>query len=416
MREIRRLNKSHIDAYSSIAFNAYPSFKDLSDQGIREYKENLLRIMQTDPQVSFYGMFEGEKLIAVMRLFDFTMNLFGKMVASSGAGYLGVHLMHKKDKCAKEMMEFYEDFYRSKGIPIGLLLPFRPDFYKKMGYGIGSKMNQYRIDSSRIPSFYGPSDLRYVDGDDINKLIQCHTRVARKGHGMIMKIKDEIRNLKNDPYIKIIGHYDEEDNITGYLAFKFENAKDNNYTINNINIMELIYEDTDVLKKLLGFLRKQEDQVSLVIFNTQDEYFHYLFDNPMNDTLNYVPYGNLETNTQAVGLMYKLFNIEKAFEESSHRNYNNSNLNIRFLVYDEMKKEELELVLNFKDGKAHIGKDKFDGTIKINLANLSSLYFASVSVIGLHNLGLLEIDNIALLEELDSTFYYPQKPRCNTDF
>lgn len=416
MREIRRLNESHIDAYSSIALNAYPSFKDLSDPGIEEYKETLLQVMETDPHVSFYGMFEGKKLIAVMRLFDFTMNLFGKMVPASGVGYLGVHLMHKKEKCAKEMMEFYEDFYRNKGIPIGLLLPFRPDFYKKMGYGIGSKMNQYRVESSRIPAYYGHSDLRYVEGDDLNKLLECHSRVTRKSHGMIMKIKDEIRDLRDDPYIKIIGNYDEEENITGYLVFKFKNAKDDNYTINNINIMELIYEDTDVLKKLLGFLRKQEDQVSLVIFNTQDEYFHYVFDNPMNDSLNYIPYGNLETNTQAVGLMYKLFDIEKAFEESSHRNYNNSNLNIKFLVYDEMKKEELELVLNFKEGNVHIGKDKFHGTIKINLANLSSLFFASVSVKGLYNLGLLQIDNIALLEEVDRTFYYPQKPRCNTDF
>ena len=32
-REIRRLDPSHIDAYTDIAFNAYPSFKDFSAQG-----------------------------------------------------------------------------------------------------------------------------------------------------------------------------------------------------------------------------------------------------------------------------------------------------------------------------------------------------------------------------------------------
>lgn len=117
MREIRQLNKAHIDAYSDIAFNAYPSFKDLSSEAVKKYKDTVAHIMETDPNVTFYGMFEDEKLIAVMRLFDFTMNYFGH------------------------------------------------------------------------------SDIRYVENDDIKKLLDCHSRVAEKTHGMIIKINDEIREL-----------------------------------------------------------------------------------------------------------------------------------------------------------------------------------------------------------------------------
>jgi predicted acetyltransferase len=416
MRKIRQLNETHIDAYSDIAFNAYPSFKDLSSEAVKKYKDTVAHIIETDPNVTFYGMFEGEKLIAVMRLFDFTMNYFGKMIPASGIGFLGVHLMHKKEKCAKAMVEFYEKLYRSRGIPIGLLLPFRPDFYNKMGYGIGTKMNQYRLPANRIPAYFGHSDIRYVEIDDIKKILDCHSRVAEKTHGMIIKINDEIRDLVNDPYNKIIGHYDGKGNITGYIVFKFQNAKEDNYTINNIYIKELIYENTDVLKKLLGFLRKQEDQVNLVIFNTEDEHFHYLFDNPLNDSLNYIPYGNLESNTQAVGVMYKIFDIKKAFEQCSHRNYNKSNINIRLLVYDEIEKEEDEIIVNFEEGVSIINRNKYDVTLKIKLADLSSLFLGSVSVMGLYRLGIIELDNLDLLEEVDRTFYCPQKPVCYTDF
>ena len=231
-----------------------------------------------------------------------------------------------------------------------------------------------------------------------------------------MKIGDEIRDLKNDPYNKIIANYDEKGNINGYLVFKFQNAKDGNYTINNIYIKELIYENTDVLKKLLGFLRKQDDQVNLVVFNTEDENFYYLFDNPLNDSLNYIPYGYIESNTQAVGVMYKLFDIKQAFEQCSHRNYNNSNLKVRFLVYDELNNKEIEIVVNFIDGIVNTDSEKFDVTMRTNMANFSSLFLGSTSVIGMYNLGLLELDNVEFWRILIERFTVVKKPVCYTDF
>ena len=54
MRRISKLNDNHIDAYTDIALNAYPSFKDLTDEGIRKYKETVAHIMKTDSKVTFY--------------------------------------------------------------------------------------------------------------------------------------------------------------------------------------------------------------------------------------------------------------------------------------------------------------------------------------------------------------------------
>lgn len=323
--------------------------------------------------------------------------------------------MHKKEKAAKDMIEFYEEFYKKKEIPIGMLLPFRPDFYKKMGYGLASKINQYRLSPDRIPAYYGRSDLRYIE-NDFGAMLDCHRRVMGKTHGMMMKTRDEIRDLKTNPYNKIVANYDENGEIDGYIVFQFENAKAGNYTVNNIYVKELIYENTDALKKILGFLRKQDDQVNLVIFNTMDENFHYLFDNPLNDSLNYIPYGFIESNTQAVGIMYKIFDIRLAFKQLHYRNYNNESINIRFIVEDELKKKDDEIIVNFKNGRASIDEEHYDGSVKMKLANFSSLFLASTTVIGLYKLGLLELDNLDLLEKLDRAFYSSDKPVCYTDF
>lgn len=415
MREIIEIDEKHIDEYTDIAYKAYPSFKNLEKEALDEYKRITIETIKNDPDVTFYGMFEDEKLISVMRLFDFQMNCFGKIMPLSGLGFLGVHLMHKKEKVALSMVKYYEEVYRKKNIPIAMLLPFRPDFYKKMGYGIGTKTDQYRIPPKRIPAYYGNSDLRYVEAD-FEKLLDCHKRVAEKTHGMLVKIKDEIRDLKNDPYNKIIANYNENGNIDGYIVFKFENGKAGNYTINNIYVKELIYENTDVLKKLLGFLRKQEDQVNLVIFNTMKEDFHYLFDNPLDDSQNYIPNGFIQSNTQAVGVMYKILDVKKAFEQFSYRNYNNSNINIRFLIEDELEKEEKEIIINFVDGYAKLDGEEFDATIRIKKSDFSSLFLGCTSVKGLYDLGILKLDNVEMLGDIDRTFYYPDKPVCYTDF
>ncbi len=415
MREIRKLNEEHIDAYIEIAFNAYPSFKDFSTEGIEKYKKTALEIMKNDPIVTFYGMFENDKLVAVMRLFDFQMNFFGKIIPVSGLGFLGVHLMHKKQKIARALVEFYEEHYRSRGVNFGLLLPFRPDFYKKMGYGLGTKMNQYRIATDKIPAYTGKSNLRYIKKEDYDKLLQCHARAVERTHGMIMKFGDEIRNLYDDEFDRIIGNYDEKGNINGYIVYKFQNGKSGNYTINNIYVKEIIYENSEVLRILLGFLRKQEDQVNLVIFNTEDEHFHYLFDNPLNDTMNYIPFGYLETNTQAVGVMYKIFDIKNAFRQNSHRNYNNVNLNVRFVITDEYKNNQ-ETIVSFEKGRCSVDSDVYDVTVSTRISEFSALFMGCTSVKALHDLGLLEIDDKAYLCELDRAFYCSQKPVCYTDF
>lgn len=415
MRKILALEEKHIEEYRDIAYNAYPSFKALEKEAIEEYEKITLETMKNDPDVRFYGMFEGGKLIAVMRLFDFQMNSFGKILPASGLGFLGVHLMHKKERAAKAMIEFYEEDYRKKGIPIASLLPFRPDFYKKMGYGIGTKVSQYRLPPNRIPAYYGDSDLRYI-GDDFQKLLDCHRRVTEKTHGMIRKIQDEIRDLKNNPYNKIVGAYNDQEEIEAYMVFEFQNAKADNYTINNIYIKELVYENTEALKKLLGFLRKQEDQVSLVIFNTMDDDFHYLFPNPLNDSLNYIAHGFLESNTQAVGIMYKILDVKEAFRQMKHRDYNGVSMDIRFLILDELRDQEEEIILRLRDGVAKLHRGEYQGTVRIKLADFSSLFMGAASAKGLYDLGILELDNKELLRDLDLAFYTNNKPVCYTDF
>ncbi|MDM8533985.1 GNAT family N-acetyltransferase [Clostridiaceae bacterium HSG29] len=415
MREIKQLNESHIDAYTDIAFNAYPSFKNFNKDAMDKYKLEAIETMNNDPVVTFYGLFEHEELIGVMRLFDFQMNLFGKIMPVSGLGFLGVHLLHKKNGVARELIAYYEKHYLNKEVPIALLLPFRPDFYKRMGYGFGTKLNQYRIPSKYLPKYEIKDKLRYLVENDLNIILECHEKVVKKSHGRIKKFGDEIRDLFGNAFNRIIGSFNKDGKLNGYLVYKFDNGKPGNYTINHIYIKELIYENSMVLKNLMGYLKNQIDQVELVIFNTTDEHFHNVFSNPLNDSKNYIPYGYLETNTQAIGVMYKILDIKMAFAQCS-RHYNYVNLKVRFLVEDDYNSSLTEIIVHFNNGEIILDELEYDVSVKMKYSDFSSLFLACTSVSGLYNIGLLEIDNKEKLEILDLAFYYPQKPVCYTDF
>ncbi|MHC1722835.1 MAG: enhanced intracellular survival protein Eis [Aminipila sp.] len=418
MREIRKLTKDDLDQYREITYNAYPSLRDFSEEGIRAYNQSVLDIIENDSKVAFYGLFEESKMIAVMRLFELEMNCFGKVLPVSGLGFLGVHAAYKQMGAAKAMLTFYEELYKGKGLPIGTLIPFRPDFYKKMGYGIGTKMSRYRIATERIPAYDGKSDIRFIDSHELDFLLECHARVASKTHGMLMKHRKEISEMHEAETARYLGCYDENKVLRGYLTYEYRYPVDGNYTRNEIFIREFIYEDIEVMRQLLGFLRKQADQVQIVVFNTEDDNFYYLFDNPTNDGYTYIePCGYLETNMQGIGAMYKLFDIAESFVQCAHRNYNNANICIGFIVKNELYGTESKTVVTFCKGMAEVVPEETvaDVTLTMNGADFAPMFLGAVSPQGLYNLGLLKLDKPERLYDVDRTFYCSCKPVWYSD-
>jgi predicted acetyltransferase len=418
MREIRKLTKDDLDEYREITYNAYPSLRDFSEEGIREYNRSVTEIIENDPKVGFYGLFEDGRMIAVMRLFDLEMNCFGRIVPVSGLGFLAVHAAYKQTRAAKEMLKYYEELYRERGWPIGTLIPFRPDYYKKMGYGVGTKMSRYRIATERIPAYSGGSDLRFIGRDELGPLLECHARVVSKTHGMLLKHRKEINEMREAETARYLGCYDENGVLRGYLTYFYESPVVGNYTRNEILIREFVYEDREVMRQLLGFLRKQADQVQTVVFNTEDEYFYYLFDDPTSDGYHYIePCGYLETDMQGIGAMYKLFDVAAAFRQCMHRNYNHADLTVCFDVKNELYSAGSRTVVAFRSGVAEVkpAGTEADVTAAVNGADFAPMFLGAVSPQGLFSLGLLKLDRPDLLDALDKAFYCSQKPVWYSD-
>ncbi len=415
MREIKRLSSKDMEAYHRITVNAYPQGKDLSPEGVKIYLEDVKRMLVEDPEIHFHGLFENGELLGVLRIFDFHTNLFGKMEIVTGLGFLAVDMGHKKQKVARDLIKFFEEDSLKRGYPVGTLLPFRPDFYKTMGYGYGTKYNQYVLRCKQFPKSAGKSQAKIIDKSEIPKLVEFQRKLTEQTHGMAYKTAGEIQDLLEDEKLRMAATY-EAGEMTGYMLFDFAPGPSGNYFDNDLWVREIAYEAPGALRELLGFLHEQADQISRVFIHTTDPDFHYLLDNPARVDGGYVDFGNLEANHQFIGPMYKIFDFKEALEKFSHRSFNGVNLKLKLEIEDEFKDCIDEVVLSFTDGVLDLESTAYDVVAKLKLADLSSLYMGAVSAYSLYRLGRMEVDNVEYLDKIHQAFMVPYMPSFNTDF
>ncbi|MBO1305665.1 GNAT family N-acetyltransferase [Enterococcus sp. 669A] len=418
MSEIRELSAEDLAAHTEIAFHAYPSFKDFSPEGKLRFTNRMQTMRVQDPQIKFYGLFEEDKLIAQMRLLPFEMNLFGKMTLTAGLGSLGVHLFHKKQGIGHKMLAYFEDYFREKNIPLAMLLPFEPSFYHQAEYGYGTKLNHYCLATPALPKYKAPCHLVYLTSKDESKLRNFHEKIVQQTHGMAKRYNYEWQDIFTDPENILVASLNEAAEIEGYLVFQFKNTKADNYTRNQIVVKEMLYQNPLVLRKLLGFLRNQDDQAQSVQFKTFEPGFHFLFDNPLNDSRNFLDFGYLETNQQYIGNMYKILDIPAIVQQTQHRNYNSADLSVAFTISDGYRKKTAEYQLLIEQGKARLldSSKTAEISVALSLADFTSAFVGAVSFNDLYRMGQLQTEQPQVLLKLDQAFYLETPPVGWSDY
>lgn len=415
MSEIRVLSTEDFDAFIDITINAYPGMQVVSEEKKERYKQRVLKVHEEDPTVLFYGLFREGRLLGGMRLHDFTMNFLGARIAAGGVGAIAVDLVHKKEHVAKEMMEYFIHHYRERGAPLLLLYPFRPDFYKKMGFGYGTKMNQYRVKPSALPKGPSKAHIRYLGESDKQALLDCYTRFMGKTHGMIEKSPSELDRLMTRPGTQIVG-YEADGQVLGYLVFSFAHGEE--WLLNDIYVREFIYESREALSELLTFLHTQADQIRHIIFDTQDEYFHYLLLDPRNALASLIWEVYHESDIQGVGIMYRVIDVPGMFDLLKERDFGGQTCRLKLTIEDSFLPENAGSVfLCFEAGRLQrVDVEGCDVEVWMDVAEFSSLLVGTVNFKSLYRYGLVKISDPKYIGIVDRIFAVEDKPICTTPF
>ncbi|KOS61139.1 GNAT family N-acetyltransferase [Lysinibacillus sp. FJAT-14222] len=403
--------------FVDIVVGAYPGRMG----GLQPTKEQLKALFmhnqKKDASIHYYGLWEDNKLVGGMRLHDFEMNLFSKLIPIGGVGLVAVDLLHKKEKVAKELIDYFLKNFLEKNVHFVALYPFRPDFYKKMGFGYGPKMHQYLVEPSSFPKGPTKKHLTYLTAQDQHKIADCYKRVAAKKHGMLTKTESELSSIFKNPQNYIIA-VEEEDMIQGYMVFSFIKQSETNFLLNNLVIKEWIYETPEALLEFSAFLNSQADQVNRIEWNTQEENIHFFLGDVRNGTDHLIPSVYHASAISGVGLMYRIINVRGFFKELTTRNFNGQTLTFKLTVNDSLLSENnQQIVIEAIDGNIKIlDSNNYDVEMVINIAELSSLVMGVVTVQELFMLSMVKISDEQYVQVLHQLFFVLDKPTCITAF
>lgn len=421
-REVRIITPDLIDEYITIYLNSYPAYKDLSEDGVLGYKTKYINSMKNDENITFVGLFEDGKFIALMKLIDFSMNTFGRMQHAVGLMSLAVHPMHKKQGAALDMVRFFEAYTRETKAAVAMLLPFRIDFYRKMGYGYGSRLDEYRIPTINLPKFEDISCIKFLNSEDTYQMLECQRKFAGLNHGMVVKFEDEIRDMFSDNQSKRIGCF-RNGKLQGYAVYTFVSESDVNYTLNRIEIKELVYLEPDVLKAFLGFFRNQSDLAQTVVIRTGEEDFYHILPSAQDISGNYIDFGFLQTNISAVGTMYKIVDLDNFVSLTDYRRFPLADITVGFDYYDELSHTSKSFAVKFSGNDnlySSWSPAPFDAPcdvrIECRLSDISALFMGSCRLSSMVRLGNMRLSDPSFEAFLDSLFCCKQRPWTNTDY
>jgi len=414
--EFKILDEEGIKEFIKIGGLAYPFMNIHTQEDLQNQGQRLIKLQNEDSTVNIYGAYRDDELVGGMQLQDLVMNFNGVEMKTGGVGFVAVDLLHKKERVAKDIISYFIDYYRQKKLSMAMLYPFRPDFYKQMGFGFGTKMNHYRIKPASLPKVENKQNIYYLKEQEQEQLIDCYNRFASKTHGMIKRTNIEMCNIVAPGKKTIV--YKQEDKIEGYISFFFKKASEVNPLKYDIIVKELIYQNVEVLKQLLNFLHIQFDQINRIIINTQDEYFHYLLKDPRDESEANFTSVYHQSNLQGVGMMYRIIDTVAFFEQLKEYNFNNQNIKLKLNIVDSFVEENSKpFVVDFRAGKPTVtGGIDYDAEISMDISDFSAMIMGCVNFEALLRLGLCEINDISYADTVNSLFRTKDKPVCTTVF
>ncbi|MHA1976463.1 MAG: GNAT family N-acetyltransferase [Candidatus Hodarchaeales archaeon] len=400
----RKLKSEEMIDFQHIATKAYPAMlpDNFPPEAQQAWLERMKSSNEEDPLINYIGCFKEDKLVGGMVYWDFNMTLFDQQVDVGGIGLVCVDLLHKKEHAGKNIVKAFHDHYYKRGITITALYPFRPDFYAAMGYGLGKKMNRYRFKPSSLPK-RSKNHIFKLGESDIKVMVDCFNRYASNTHGMIQTNEKAMeRSLSKLNYFG----YKQENELQGFLAFRFKKVDPDNFILQDLVIEELIYENSSALLELITYLNTQADQVRNMYFHTQDDFFHYLLHDPRNGGKR-IFLTSQESNVQGLGIMYRIINVRKLFTDLSSFNFRNQTVRLLLTLEDNfLEPNNGKLLLAFENGICSIVNDieNFDVEIQLNISDFSSMFMGVVSFKKLYSLGLAQISNVGYLDIIQQLF------------
>jgi len=416
LSEIRQLHGGDLEDFSRIVRHAYPSIGGRSREAVAEYAESLEKRADEDGRLSYLGLFREDELLGGLMLNDFRMNLRGSTVPALGVSLVAVDLAHKRRHVCKELMQHVLERAEADGYALTTLYPFRPDFYRRMGFGFGSPVYELDLDPAQLPRSPLLERVRLLDEDSAREALDLYQRLFRTTSGLFEKRLHELAR----PLAKgntSLAAYGGDGGVEGYAMFRFGKPEGGNFLRYDLEVLELLYDGPDALQGLLAFLGTQSDQVRRIRLLTHEAGLFHRFDDPTTRSGRLLPRVNHPVALMGAGVMYRFTDPEEAIPLLASGRGHLSSAPAELCIEDDFVwKAPRSVVVKAVDGKLELVDAEPEGRLTMRIDAFSSIVAGSATLAGLAAMGMVRCEGDFDLEALSRALEPDAPPVCLTGF
>ena len=167
---------------------------------------------------------------------------------------------------------------RARGDLISVLYPFRPAFYHRLGWGLVGSLHSFLFRPRDLPRSAGSTRVRLAGPADRESVAACYARVAANSHGLIERTPRmwEQHLAPVDRHLFVLPRGGQ---AGGYLLVHYGGSP--SPAERALFVLELVAEDDEAYRELLGWLALQADQWPLIRYDAlPEEQFDVLLGEP----------------------------------------------------------------------------------------------------------------------------------------
>ena len=394
---------------------AYPVM-EANDAETLAREERRYRARAQDPDTRVVIAERDGDLAGVMAIYDYTMNLRGRDASVSGLGAVAVSLAHKRRGVANALVRWYLHDARERGVALGALYPFRPEFYRKMGFGYGTPSHRFRFDPATLDARGARGRARMLGEADAGAMLACQERMRARVNGMFNLSEPWLRRVLADLSVRYVG-IEDGGTIVAWAQLTTELGPPGTANRNALVVRDVVFDDPSALASLAAFLRDQRDQYAQIVVETQDDCGFLLSSDPRDgsDILVGPPAVHRVAET-GLGIMYRILDVPRAFASLSP-------VDTPFVLrveVEDMFEPAAGGAWAFRFGRytgpQHDDAALPDATLRIGIADLSSLLTGSLDLRPLVRYRLAALEPAAMLDRVERAFRPDQRPITHRRF
>jgi predicted acetyltransferase len=247
---IRAATRSEIRTVAELWTHAFPGGRTLAE-----------RIHALDRNAGYGGIDDttvahvGGDLAAALKMYRLTQHVAGAALPMMGLAAVAVAPWARRRGYGRALCRWALRAARERGDVLSALYPFKPAFYRSLGWGMVGELHAYTFAPESLVPTAEPRTVRLAEPEDEPALAACYDRVARASNGMIARSETIWRQHLDVPGSHTFVY--EDGPLSGYIRVRYGTARSPEHR--PLVVHEIVADTPAAYDALLAWISRQRE-------------------------------------------------------------------------------------------------------------------------------------------------------------